>query len=167
MTACFLGKFLAIGSPIHLDAFDVSLDKLSSPILASLGNISSDFPRFNASSFEGNKDLYSLARFCSSSPFFPLQPKKKPRPPDAPPLKKLVKAWIFLFFSCSRTRFRSLKSFPSAENPGSALFFLPCCGFQLGEGGGSFGFLPREFPALPPTSSPICSSGSLLANSGS
>ncbi|CAJ2646013.1 unnamed protein product [Trifolium pratense] len=43
----------------RLSAFDVSNNRLSGPIPALLSNRSSpNLPRFNASSFEGNKDLY-------------------------------------------------------------------------------------------------------------
>ncbi|XAR71445.1 Non-specific serine/threonine protein kinase [Bertholletia excelsa] len=42
----------------RLSVFDVSNNRLSGPIPASLGNRSGNLPRFNATSFEGNKDLY-------------------------------------------------------------------------------------------------------------
>ncbi|WVZ10801.1 hypothetical protein V8G54_015331 [Vigna mungo] len=42
----------------RLSAFDVSNNRLSGPIPASLSNRSGNLPRFNASSFLGNKDLY-------------------------------------------------------------------------------------------------------------
>ncbi|GKV08458.1 hypothetical protein SLEP1_g20081 [Rubroshorea leprosula] len=45
------------------------------------------------------------------------------------------------------------------ENLGSALFFLPCCRFQLGEGGDLSVFCPVSFPCiaagLPPTAAPV------------
>lgn len=48
-----------LGLLVRLSAFDVSNNRLSGPIPASLSNRSSpNLPRFNASSFEGNKDLY-------------------------------------------------------------------------------------------------------------
>ncbi|OWM82079.1 receptor-like protein 44 [Punica granatum] len=47
-----------LGLLVRLSAFDVSNNRLSGPIPASLGNRSGNLPRFNASSFEGNKDLY-------------------------------------------------------------------------------------------------------------
>ncbi|RVX23206.1 Inactive LRR receptor-like serine/threonine-protein kinase BIR2 [Vitis vinifera] len=46
------------GLLVRLSAFDVSNNRLSGPIPPNLGNRSGNFPRFNASSFEGNKDLY-------------------------------------------------------------------------------------------------------------
>ncbi|XP_061338943.1 receptor-like protein 44 [Gastrolobium bilobum] len=47
-----------LGLLVRLSAFDVSNNHLSGPIPASLSNRSGNLPRFNASSFEGNKDLY-------------------------------------------------------------------------------------------------------------
>lgn len=47
-----------LGLLARLSAFDVSNNKLSGPIPASLGNRGGNLPRFNSSSFEGNKDLY-------------------------------------------------------------------------------------------------------------
>ncbi|KAL7612199.1 receptor-like protein 44 [Lactuca sativa] len=47
-----------LGSLARLSVFDVSNNKLSGPIPASLGNRTGNLPRFNASSFLGNKDLY-------------------------------------------------------------------------------------------------------------
>ncbi|GKV44636.1 hypothetical protein SLEP1_g51798 [Rubroshorea leprosula] len=62
----------------------------------------------------------AISRFCSSRP--PCNWPKAPKP-DAPPLEeKIGKSLILSFFSCSRTRFGAWKSFPSAENPGSARF---------------------------------------------
>lgn len=55
-----------LGLLVRLSAFDVSNNKLSGPIPASLGNRTGNFPRFNATSFEGNKDLYG----------YPLPPMK-------------------------------------------------------------------------------------------
>lgn len=55
-----------LGLLVRLSAFDVSNNKLSGPIPASLGNRSGNLPKFNASSFEGNKDLYG----------YPLPPMK-------------------------------------------------------------------------------------------
>ncbi|CAN1191360.1 Receptor-like protein 44 [Linum perenne] len=55
-----------LGLLVRLSAFDVSNNKLSGPIPASLGNRSGNLPRFNGSSFEGNKDLYG----------YPLAPMK-------------------------------------------------------------------------------------------
>ncbi|KAJ6722250.1 RECEPTOR-LIKE PROTEIN 12 ISOFORM X1 [Salix koriyanagi] len=55
-----------LGLLVRLSAFDVSNNKLSGPIPASLGNRSGTLPRFNATSFEGNKDLYG----------YPLPPMK-------------------------------------------------------------------------------------------
>lgn len=46
------------GLLVRLSAFDVSNNRLSGLIPPNLGNRSGNFPRFNASSFEGNKDLY-------------------------------------------------------------------------------------------------------------
>ena len=47
-----------LGLLVRLSAFDVSNNRLSGPIPASLANRSGNLPRFNATSFEGNKDLY-------------------------------------------------------------------------------------------------------------
>ena len=47
-----------LGLPARLSIFDVSNNKLSGPIPSSLGNRSGNLPRFNASSYERNKDLY-------------------------------------------------------------------------------------------------------------
>ncbi|GMH06338.1 hypothetical protein Nepgr_008178 [Nepenthes gracilis] len=55
-----------LGLLVRLSAFDVSNNQLSGMIPPSLGNRSGNFPRFNASSFEGNKDLYG----------YPLEPYK-------------------------------------------------------------------------------------------
>lgn len=55
-----------LGLLARLSAFDVSFNKLSGPIPASLGNRSGNLPRFNDTSFEGNKGLYG----------YPLAPKK-------------------------------------------------------------------------------------------
>ncbi|KAE8701164.1 Detected protein of confused Function [Hibiscus syriacus] len=55
-----------LGLLARLSAFDVSYNKLSGPIPASLGNRSGILPKFNATSFEGNKDLYG----------YPLAPMK-------------------------------------------------------------------------------------------
>lgn len=55
-----------LGLLVRLSAFDVSNNRLSGPIPTSLGNRSGNLPRFNASSFQGNKDLYG----------FPLPPLK-------------------------------------------------------------------------------------------
>lgn len=55
-----------LGLLVRLSVFDVSNNRLSGPIPASLSNRSGNLPRFNASSFDGNKDLYG----------YPLPPKK-------------------------------------------------------------------------------------------
>ncbi|PHT56851.1 hypothetical protein CQW23_05337 [Capsicum baccatum] len=55
-----------LGLLVRLSVFDVSNNRLSGPIPVSLGNRSGNLPRFNASSFDGNKDLYG----------YPLPPKK-------------------------------------------------------------------------------------------
>ncbi|KAL2499567.1 receptor like protein 44 [Abeliophyllum distichum] len=55
-----------LGLLVRLSVFDVSNNKLSGPIPATLGNRSGNLPRFNASSYEGNKDLYG----------YPLPPMK-------------------------------------------------------------------------------------------
>lgn len=47
-----------LGLLVRLSVFDVSNNKLSGPIPSSLGNRSGNLPRFNASSYIGNKDLY-------------------------------------------------------------------------------------------------------------
>ncbi|KAF7828592.1 inactive LRR receptor-like serine/threonine-protein kinase BIR2 [Senna tora] len=47
-----------LGLLVRLSAFDVSNNHLSGPIPSSLANRSGNLPRFNASSFDGNKDLY-------------------------------------------------------------------------------------------------------------
>ncbi|KAA8522572.1 hypothetical protein F0562_013067 [Nyssa sinensis] len=47
-----------LGLLVRLSVFDVSNNRLSGPIPASLGNRSGNLPRFNASSYNGNKDLY-------------------------------------------------------------------------------------------------------------
>lgn len=47
-----------LGLLVRLSAFDVSNNKLSGPIPSSLGNRSGSLPRFNATSFLGNKELY-------------------------------------------------------------------------------------------------------------
>ncbi|XP_015890426.3 receptor-like protein 44 [Ziziphus jujuba] len=46
------------GLLVRLSAFDVSKNRLSGPIPVSLSNRSRNSPKFNASSFDGNKDLY-------------------------------------------------------------------------------------------------------------
>ncbi|XP_023754676.1 receptor-like protein 44 [Lactuca sativa] len=55
-----------IGSLVRLSVFDVANNKLSGPIPASLGNRTGNLPRFNVSSYYGNKDLYG----------YPLPPMK-------------------------------------------------------------------------------------------
>ncbi|KAI3451893.1 hypothetical protein Pfo_008558 [Paulownia fortunei] len=55
-----------LGLLVRLSVFDVSNNKLAGPIPASLGNRSGNLPRFNASSYEGNKGLYG----------YPLPPMK-------------------------------------------------------------------------------------------
>ncbi|XP_050204462.1 receptor-like protein 44 [Mercurialis annua] len=47
-----------LGLLVRLSAFDVSNNKLSGAIPVSLGNRSGNLPRFNGSSFQGNKDLF-------------------------------------------------------------------------------------------------------------
>lgn len=47
-----------LGILARLSAFDVSNNKLSGSIPTSLVNRSGNLPRFNATSFDGNKDLY-------------------------------------------------------------------------------------------------------------
>lgn len=47
-----------LGLLVRLSAFDVSYNRLTGPIPPSLGNRTGNFPRFNATSFAGNKDLY-------------------------------------------------------------------------------------------------------------
>lgn len=47
-----------LGALVRLSVFDVSNNKLSGPVPASLGNRTGNLPRFNVSSFAGNKDLY-------------------------------------------------------------------------------------------------------------
>ncbi|CAA3011426.1 inactive LRR receptor-like serine threonine-kinase BIR2 [Olea europaea subsp. europaea] len=47
-----------LGLLVRLSVFDVSNNKLSGPIPATLENRSGNLQRFNASSYEGNKDLY-------------------------------------------------------------------------------------------------------------
>ncbi|GAB4846852.1 Receptor-like protein 57 [Ancistrocladus abbreviatus] len=55
-----------LGLLVRLSAFDVSNNRLSGMIPPSLGNRSGNLARFNASSFEGNKELYG----------YPLEPYK-------------------------------------------------------------------------------------------
>ncbi|KAK8652897.1 hypothetical protein V6N13_126920 [Hibiscus sabdariffa] len=55
-----------LGLLARLSAFDVSNNKLSGPIPESLGNRSGNLPRFNSTSFQGNKGLYG----------YPLPPMK-------------------------------------------------------------------------------------------
>ncbi|KAE8707672.1 Receptor like protein 44 isoform 2 [Hibiscus syriacus] len=55
-----------LGLLARLSAFDVSNNRLSGPIPASLGNRSGNLPRFNSTSFQGNKGLYG----------YPLPPMK-------------------------------------------------------------------------------------------
>ncbi|KAK9285761.1 hypothetical protein L1049_024961 [Liquidambar formosana] len=55
-----------LGLLVRLSAFDVSYNRLSGPIPPSLGNRTGNLPKFNASSFEGNKDIYG----------YPLPPMK-------------------------------------------------------------------------------------------
>ncbi|KAL3637712.1 Receptor-like protein 44 [Castilleja foliolosa] len=55
-----------LGLLVRLSVFDVSNNRLSGPIPGSLGNRSGNLPRFNESSYEGNKDLYG----------YPLPPMK-------------------------------------------------------------------------------------------
>lgn len=47
-----------LGLLVRLSVFDVSYNKLSGPIPATLGNRTGALPRFNVSSYEGNKGLY-------------------------------------------------------------------------------------------------------------
>ncbi|XXG64741.1 hypothetical protein AAC387_Pa05g2610 [Persea americana] len=47
-----------LGLLVRLTAFDVSNNRLSGPIPALLSNRSGGLPRFNASSFQGNKGIY-------------------------------------------------------------------------------------------------------------
>lgn len=47
-----------LGLLARLSAFDVSNNRLSGPIPVSLSNRRGNLPAFNASSFQGNKDLY-------------------------------------------------------------------------------------------------------------
>ena len=47
-----------LGLLVRLSAFDVSNNRLSGLIPSSLGNRSGNLPKFNATSFQGNKDLY-------------------------------------------------------------------------------------------------------------
>ncbi|KAK7252752.1 hypothetical protein RIF29_36939 [Crotalaria pallida] len=47
-----------LGLLVRLSAFDVSNNRLSGPIPSSLANRTGNLPRFNATSFLGNKDLY-------------------------------------------------------------------------------------------------------------
>ncbi|CAI9758465.1 unnamed protein product [Fraxinus pennsylvanica] len=55
-----------LGLLVRLSVFDVSNNKLYGPIPTTLGNRSENFPRFNASSYVGNKNLYG----------YPLAPMK-------------------------------------------------------------------------------------------
>ncbi|KAF8377678.1 hypothetical protein HHK36_031062 [Tetracentron sinense] len=55
-----------LGLLVRLSAFDVSNNRLSGVIPTSLGNRSGNLPKFNASSFEGNKGIYG----------YPLPPMK-------------------------------------------------------------------------------------------
>ncbi|MED6218888.1 Receptor-like protein 44 [Stylosanthes scabra] len=55
-----------LGILVRLSTFDVSNNRLSGPIPASLSNRTGNLPRFNATSFLGNKDLYG----------YPLPPMK-------------------------------------------------------------------------------------------
>ncbi|KAJ6732697.1 RECEPTOR-LIKE PROTEIN 44 [Salix koriyanagi] len=55
-----------LGLLVRLSTFDVSNNKLTGPIPVSLGNRSGNLPRFNATSFLGNKDLFG----------YPLPPMK-------------------------------------------------------------------------------------------
>ncbi|KAF9621524.1 hypothetical protein IFM89_022542 [Coptis chinensis] len=55
-----------LGSLVRLSAFDVSNNRLSGPVPISLGNRSGNLPKFNATSFQGNKDLFG----------YPLPPAK-------------------------------------------------------------------------------------------
>ncbi|XP_021717979.1 leucine-rich repeat protein 1-like [Chenopodium quinoa] len=55
-----------LGLLVRLNTFDVSYNKLSGVIPPSIGNRSGTLPRFNATSFQGNKDLYG----------YPLEPYK-------------------------------------------------------------------------------------------
>ncbi|KAL5707137.1 Receptor-like protein 57 [Ranunculus cassubicifolius] len=55
-----------LGVLVRLPAFDVSNNKLSGPIPMSLGNRSGNLPKFNVSSFQGNKELLG----------YPLPPEK-------------------------------------------------------------------------------------------
>ncbi|KAG8384239.1 hypothetical protein BUALT_Bualt04G0097200 [Buddleja alternifolia] len=57
---------LQLGLLARLSVFDVSNNRLSGPIPASLGNRTGNLPRFNASSYEGNKGLFG----------YPLAPMK-------------------------------------------------------------------------------------------
>jgi len=55
-----------LGLLVRLSTFDVSYNKLSGMIPPAIGNRSGNLPRFNASSFQGNKGLYG----------YPLEPYK-------------------------------------------------------------------------------------------
>ncbi|XP_057528352.1 receptor-like protein 44 [Amaranthus tricolor] len=55
-----------LGLLVRLSTFDVSYNKLSGMIPPSIGNRSGNLPRFNATSFQGNKELYG----------YPLEPYK-------------------------------------------------------------------------------------------
>lgn len=55
-----------LGLLVRLNTLDVSYNKLSGMIPPSIGNRSGNLPRFNATSFQGNKDLYG----------YPLEPYK-------------------------------------------------------------------------------------------
>ncbi|KAG9440655.1 hypothetical protein H6P81_020820 [Aristolochia fimbriata] len=47
-----------LGLLVRLSSFDVSNNRLSGPVPVLLANRSGNAPRFNASSFEGNRDVY-------------------------------------------------------------------------------------------------------------
>ncbi|KAL6551800.1 Receptor-like protein 44 [Orobanche gracilis] len=61
-----------LGLLVRLSVLDVSNNKLSGTIPSSLGNRTGNLPRFNASSYEGNKGLYGYPLQATKSKGLPI-----------------------------------------------------------------------------------------------
>ncbi|GKV11448.1 hypothetical protein SLEP1_g22708 [Rubroshorea leprosula] len=108
-----------------------------------------------------------LARFCSSSPFFPLQPKKKPSHHRRLPLRKIGEQPDFILLFWSKNKIGALKSSPLQESFRICLALLLTAGCSCFVGANCFDFLPRESPCTCRLPSPNLQSGFCLLNSGS
>ncbi|GKV34819.1 hypothetical protein SLEP1_g43161 [Rubroshorea leprosula] len=96
----------------------------------------------------------------------PLQLPKAPKLPATIFLRKPVGSLILSFFSCSRTRFRSLKSSPLCRNSRSARFLpSPVCKLQLvGAKFWAFRISPSMPPAFPQIVAPALLAGFMVPN---